>query len=387
MWRRLPPAPGLQSCKTTAHHNASRRARPANPRKRLCYRGPKPRSMPLLLPYLHRIAERQDLSSAEAQDAMRLILSGEASQIEIASLLVALRMKGETVEELVGFARAMRAMAAPMEIGLEGETLLDTCGTGGDGLSTFNISTIAAFVAAGAGVRVAKHGNRSISSQCGSADLLEAMGVRVPMSPEECARAIREIGIGFLFAPAMHAATRHAHVVRLELKMRTVFNLLGPLTNPAGATAQLAGAPSARAAELIARALAVLGLERGFVVHGSDGLDEITTTGTTLAFEIRRGEVERRTLRPSDFGVAVARPEALKGGDRRRNCEIALAVLQGRPGAQRDIVLVNASAALVAAGAAADFREGAAQAAAAIDSGTAYAKAQQLARFTELPAV
>ena len=203
-----------------------------------------------------------------------------------------------------------------------------------------------AFVVAGAGARVAKHGNRSISSQCGSADLLEAMGVRIPMSPADCARAIREIGIGFLFAPAIHTATRHAHPVRVELKMRTVFNLLGPLTNPAGASAQLAGAPSAHFAELIAGALAALGLERGFVVHGYDGLDEITTTGPTLAFEIRRGDVARRTLTPDDFGVPFAQPEDLKGGNRERNLAIAREILEGARGPQRDIVLVNASAAL-----------------------------------------
>jgi len=295
---------------------------------------------------------------------------------------VALRMNGETVEALVGFARALRQWAEPINPGLAGEPLLDTCGTGGDGLATFNISTVVAFVVAGAGVRVAKHGNRSISSQCGSADLLEAMGVRIPMSPAECGRAIREIGIGFLFAPAIHTATRHAHPVRVDLKMRTVFNLLGPLTNPAGASAQLAGAPSAHFAELIAGALAALGLERGFVVHGSDGLDEITTTGPTLAFEIRHGEVTRRTLTPDDFGVAIARPEDLKGGDRQTNCAIAREILDGTPGPRRDIVLVNAAAALVAIGRARDFGEGVALAAAAIDSGAAREKAEALARFT-----
>jgi anthranilate phosphoribosyltransferase len=335
-----------------------------------------------LLPYLHRVADRHDLSSTEAQDAMHSILSGAASASQIAGFLVALRMKGETVDELVGFARAMRRMAAVVDPGLNGEPLLDTCGTGGDGLSTFNISTIAAFVVAAAGVRVAKHGNRSISSQCGSADLLEAMGVRVPMSPDESARAIREIGIGFLFAPAIHTATKHAHPVRLELKMRTVFNLLGPLTNPAGANAQLAGAPSPHAAKLIAGALAALGLERGFVVHGSDGLDEITTTGPTLAFEIDHGAVRERTLDPADFGIAMARPEDLKGGDRERNHAIARAILEGARGPQRDIVLVNAAAALVAAGRAVDFREGVTLAAAAIDSGGARGKAGELARFS-----
>ncbi len=336
-----------------------------------------------LLPYLFRVCGHQDLSPDEALEAMQIILNGEATQAQIAGFLVALRMKGETVNELVGFARAMRQMAVPVDPGLNGEPLLDTCGTGGDGLSTFNISTISAFVVAAAGVRVAKHGNRSISSQCGSADLLEMMGVRIPMSPAACAQAIREIGIGFLFAPAIHTATRHAHPVRIELKMRTVFNLLGPLTNPAGANAQLAGAPSAHAAELIAGALAALGLERGFVVHGSDGLDEITTTGATLVFEIRGGQVHRKTLMPEDFGIQTARPEDLKGGDKEKNCVIAKAVLDGDRGPQRDIVLVNASAALVAAGKTRDFREGVAAAAAAIDSGSARAKAEELARFTK----
>src|SRR5579862_8642390 len=335
-----------------------------------------------LLPHLHRLADHHNLSRGEAFEAMHTILNGQATQPQIAGFLVALRMKGETVDELVGFARALRQMAEPVDARVNGEPLLDTCGTGGDGLSTFNISTVVAFVVAGAGVRVAKHGNRSISSLCGSADLLETMGVHIPMSPAECGRAIREIGIGFLFAPAIHTATRHAHPVRLELKMRTVFNLLGPLTNPAGATAQLAGAPSAHAAELIAGALAALGLERGFVVHGSDGLDEITTTGPTLAFEIRNGQVERRTLIPDDFGIAVARLEDLTGGDRERNCAIAREILDGVRGPQRDIVLVNAAAALVAAGRARDFREGVRLAGEAIDGGAARAKVIALAAFT-----
>jgi len=334
-----------------------------------------------LLPYLHRVIDRQGLSSADARDAMHIILSGQATSAQIAGFLVALRMKGETVDELVGFARAMRQMAEPIDAGSSGAPLLDTCGTGGDGLGTFNISTVVAFVVAATGVRVAKHGNRSISSQCGSADLLEAMGVRIPMPPAECARAIREIGIGFLFAPAIHTAAKHAHPVRVELKIRTVFNLLGPLTNPAGASAQLAGAPTAHFAELIAGALAVLGLERGFVVHGSDGLDEITTTGPTLAFEIRHGDVARRTLTPEDFGVAVARPEDLRGGDRARNLAIAREILEGAAGPRRDIVLVNAAAALVAVGRVRGFREGVALAAEAIDSGAARKKAEALARF------
>lgn len=326
--------------------------------------------------------EGRHLGCAEALDAMQIILSGAASQAQIAGFVVALRMKGETVEELVGFARAMRQMAQRIDPQLEGEPLLDTCGTGGDGLSSFNISTISAFVAAGAGARVAKHGNRSISSQCGSADLLESLGVRIPIPPDQAARAIREVGIGFLFAPAIHTAMKHAQPVRLELKTRTVFNLLGPLTNPAGATAQLVGASSRRAAELMAGALAALGLQRGFVVHGADGMDEITTTGPTLLFEIRSGTVEQRTVTPQDFGVPLAKPSELLGGDKARNCEIARQVLDGAPGPHRDIVLVNAAAALVAAGKADDFAAAAALARRAIDSGAARRKLEELARFS-----
>ena len=334
-----------------------------------------------LLPYLERVIERASLSSEEAQAAMEIILQGRASQPQIAAFLVALRMKGETVDELVGFARAMRRMALRIDPGLDGQPLLDTCGTGGDSLGTFNISTIAAFVVAGAGVRVAKHGNRSISSRCGSADLLEALGVSVALPPERVAAAVREIGIGFLFAPAMHDAMKHAHPVRTDLKVRTVFNLLGPLTNPAGATAQLAGAPSRHAAQLIARALAALGLTRGFVVHGSDGLDEITTTGTTLAFEIRARTVSERCWHPDDFGVPAASAAELKGGDRATNAAIAREVLSGSPGPRRDIVLVNAAAALVAAGKAESVREAMPLVATSIDSGAAMAKLEALARF------
>ncbi|HTS61739.1 MAG TPA: anthranilate phosphoribosyltransferase [Candidatus Acidoferrales bacterium] len=335
-----------------------------------------------LLPHLTRVLERESLSANDAESAMGTILRGEASQPQIAAFLVALRMKGETVDELVGFARAMRRMAVRVDPGLNGEPLLDTCGTGGDGCNTFNISTIAAFVVAGAGVRVAKHGNRSITSKCGSADLLEAWGIPIAMSPERTARAIREAGIGFLFAPAIHQAMKHAHPVRVELKLRTVFNLLGPLTNPAGATAQLLGSPSAQAAELMAGALAALGLDRGFVVHGSDGLDEITTTGPTDAWEIRGGIVEHRVLDPADFAVRRAAPADLRGGDPQVNLEIANSVLDGARGPRRDIVLVNSAAALVAAGKAETFLEGMAVAVVSIDSGAAKAKVEALAAYS-----
>ncbi len=335
-----------------------------------------------LLPHLERVLSRGDLSAGDAREAMRAILGGDVSPIRIAAFLAALRVKGETVDELVGFARAMREYAAPVDHGVRGEPLIDTCGTGGDGASTFNISTIAAFVVAGAGVHVAKHGNRSISSRCGSADLLDSMGIKIALPPSEAARAIREIGIGFLFAPAIHTAMKYAQPVRVELKTRTVFNFLGPLTNPAGADTQLAGAPSPHAAELIAGALARLGLRRGFVVHGSDGLDEITTTGPTLMLSIAEGQVERRIVSPADFGLRPVEPEALKGGDPARNAEIAAEVLAGCRGPRREIVLANSSAALVAAGVASGFKEGMERAAQSIDTGAARKKAEALAQFS-----
>lgn len=336
-----------------------------------------------LTPVLERLVAGANLTEVEAETAMRIILQGDASPVQIASFLTAMRMKGETVEELVGLARAMRRMAVRLDAGINGQTLLDTCGTGGDCSGTFNISTVVAFVVAGAGVRVAKHGNRSISSQCGSADLLEKLGIEIAIPPEESARAIREIGIGFLFAPAIHTSMKHAQPVRVDLKFRTVFNLLGPLTNPAGANAQIAGAPSPREAELMAGALAELGLHRGFVVHGSDGLDEVTTTGETLAFEIRDGRVTRRTFEPADFALKAVAPEAIRGGDKARNLAIAESVLAGEPGAARDIVIANSAAALLVAGQVESLLEGAAIAAVSLDSGAARAKAGALARFTQ----
>lgn len=339
-----------------------------------------------LLHYMELVAERRNLSPADAESAMHAILSGQATGPQIAAFLMALRMKGPTADELVGFALAMRRMAAPVEVHVPGGRLLDTCGTGGAGDGTFNISTVAAFVAAGAGVHVAKHGNRSYSGPCGSADLLESMGIQIGLPPEVSARAVQEVGIGFFFAPTVHTAMRHAMPVRADLKMRTVFNLLGPLTNPAGANTQIAGAPSDEAAALIAEALAKLGLHHGFVVHGSDGLDEITTTGPTLAFEIRDGTVERRTLEPADFAVHTASPDDLKGGDKARNLEIASAVLAGDHGPHRDIVIVNAAAALVAADMVETFLEGAAVAAVSLDTGAARRKLQDLANFMQAAA-
>ncbi|MDQ6705151.1 MAG: anthranilate phosphoribosyltransferase [Acidobacteriota bacterium] len=334
-----------------------------------------------LIGFLHSVVEGKNLSRDDAKRAMSAMLEGAASSVQIAAFLAALRMKGETADELAGFALAMRAAAGTAETDADAEPLLDTCGTGGDGLSTFNISTIAAFVAAGAGVRVAKHGNRSISGRCGSADVLELLGIPVSLSTHDALRAVREVGIGFLFAPAFHPAMRHVQPVRRELKMRTVFNLLGPLTNPAGATAQLAGAFSERAAELIAGALAQLGLRRGFVVHGSDGLDEITTTGPTTVFAIQEGSIERQVYLPEDFGVPRAQPEDLTGGEPERNCSIAREILDGSQGPSRDIVLVNAAMALLGAGVAHDLGEAMHKSRDSIDSGAARGKVEALARF------
>jgi anthranilate phosphoribosyltransferase len=335
-----------------------------------------------ILSSLHAVVTGKQLSESEAETAMAVILEGASTPTQIAAFLTALRMRGETAAELTGFARAMRRFAAPFDAGLApGEPLLDTCGTGGDGPSTFNISTIAAFVVAAAGVRVAKHGNRSISSLCGSADVLEAMGIRIDLPPADAARALREVGIAFLFAPSYHGATRHVQPVRRELKMRTVFNLLGPLANPAGATVQVVGTTTEHNAGLIAHALCALGLTRGFVVHGRDGLDEVTTTGETVAFAICSGEVRRRILSPQDFGLPIAHLDELKGGTAQENCDIARRVLSGEPGRAREIVLANAALALLAAGKAKDLVEGVRTAAEAIDSGAAQNKVARLASF------
>jgi anthranilate phosphoribosyltransferase len=331
---------------------------------------------------LHRVMAHESLTLEEARSAMLSILTGDASTAAIAAFLVALRMKGETADELTGFALAMRERSHRVDVGLNGEPLLDTCGTGGDGASTFNISTVAAFVIAGAGVRVAKHGNRSLSSRCGSADVLEALGVGVASTPADAARAIREIGIGFLFAPALHPAMKHAQPARLELKTRTVFNLLGPLTNPAGADRQLIGAPTVAAARLMAQALATLGTTHAFVVHGADGLDEVSTTGPTIVFDVVPGVVREREWTPAHFGVRRADIEELRGGDIECNRDIARTVLTGTSGAQRDIVLVNAAAALMAAGKADTELQALRLAAESIDSARAYEKLEALARFT-----
>ncbi|MBL8230393.1 MAG: anthranilate phosphoribosyltransferase [Bryobacterales bacterium] len=300
-----------------------------------------------LLPFLHAVAARQDLTFERAQEAMLVILSGEASTPQIAAFLVALRMKGETASEVRGFATAMRERANLAHPALGSQPVIDTCGTGGDGGHTFNISTVAAFVVAGCGVAVAKHGNRSLSSQCGSADLLEELGVRIGVSVVQATQALRQAGIGFYFAPLIHPAMKHAQPARAELKMRTVFNLLGPLANPAGAEYQLVGAPSQQAAALMAEALAGMPhIRRAMVVHGRDGLDEITITAETDAFLVANGVASPIVLTPENFGVPRATLDSLSGGDRATNARIAMDILGGCGGPREDIVAVNAAAAL-----------------------------------------
>ncbi len=330
-----------------------------------------------LLPYLHRASEGEHLTAEEAYEAMSVLLAGAASDAAIAAFLVALKMKGETAAELAGFARAMRERMIVVDAGAD---VIDTCGTGGDGAGTFNISTAAALVMAGAGARIAKHGNRSLASSSGSADVLEALGVRIAATPQESAWAVREIGIGFLFAPHHHPAMKFAQPVRRELKMRTVFNLLGPLANPANPHAQLIGAPSATSARLMADALALLGTKRAFVVHGHGGLDEVSTTGPTQVWEVAEGRVSEHEWTPQSFGLAIDAREGLAGGDPARNAAIIRAILAGQAGAPRNIVLANAAAGLVLAGLAADLRSGVGLAAQAIDSGAAASRLERLAQ-------
>jgi len=341
---------------------------------------------------LHRLANhRQSLSRAEAREAMAEVLAGSCTDAQIAAFLVALHMKGETVEEIVGFAEAIRAAAIPLEVvrnstvdvsGTERDALVDTCGTGGDASGTFNISTATALVVAGAGVRVAKHGNRSVTSKCGSADVMEALGVDINLPPTQIATCLDKVGIAFLFAPAMHSAMRYVQPARRELRLRTVFNLLGPLTNPARASAQVVGVYSSDLVEKLAEALSMLGLHRALVVHGHDGLDEVTITTSTRIAEVREGTVRSYEVTPEEFKFERATMSDISGGDATENARIIRDVLKGTPSARRNIVLLNAAAALVAASRANHLAEALPLAAASIDSGRAATKLEALVRFT-----
>jgi anthranilate phosphoribosyltransferase len=316
-----------------------------------------------------KLRRHEDLTTAEAAAAMAAIMSGEATPAQTAGLLIGLGMKGERPTELVGFAQTMRANA--VKISPPPGPVFDTCGTGGDRSGTFNISTAAAIVLAACGMRIAKHGNRSVSSQCGSADVLEALGVNIQASPAVVERCLSEVGVAFLFAPTFHPATKHAGPARKDLGIRTAFNLLGPLTNPARPTRQIVGVPRPELTELLARSLSLLGSERAWVVHGADGLDELSTTGYTKVSESKGLAVQTFYVHPSDFGLAKASADSLKGGDATTNAAIVTAVLAGEAGAPRDVVLLNAGAALFVAGQAETVKAGIATAAAAIDSGAA----------------
>jgi anthranilate phosphoribosyltransferase len=356
----------------------------------------------MILDALHRIANHsQALDRAEAREVMAEVLAGKCSDAQIAALLIALRMKGETVEEIVGFAEAIRTAAAPLPIrgadalavtgtgrdalaeeALVEESLVDTSGTGGDASGTFNISTATALVTAGAGVRVAKHGNRSISSKCGSADVVEALGVNIQLSPERAAQCLREVGICFLYAPNLHPAMKQVQGVRRELRMRTMFNLLGPLTNPARANGQVVGVYALDLVEKLAEALSMLGLHRALVVHGLDGLDEITITGTTRVAEARDGSVRSYEVEPEEFGMTRATLQDIAGGNATENAAIIGAILKGEKSPRRDVVLLNSAAALVAAGKADRLADALPLAIKSIDSGTAAEKLAALASFT-----
>jgi anthranilate phosphoribosyltransferase len=325
---------------------------------------------------IEKLARHEDLATDEAAAAMGAIMRGEAAPAQIAGVLIGLAMKGERPTELVGFARTMRAEAVALSA--PAGDVFDTCGTGGDRSGSFNISTAAAIVLAACGVRVAKHGNRSVSSKCGSADVLEALGVNISATPAAVERCLADVGVAFFFAPTFHPAMRHAGQARRDLGVRTAFNLLGPLTNPASPARQIVGVPRPELTELLARTLLLLGAERAWVVHGADGLDELSTTGYTKVSECRAGAVQTFYVHPSEYGLAKASLDALRGSDAAANAVIVRQVLDGNQGPPRDIVLLNAGAALFIAGRVDSVREGIAQAAAAIDNGRATQVLQQL---------
>ena len=353
---------------------------------------------PMILDALQQIASRgQSLARAEARAVMAEVLEGKCTNAQIAALLLALHMKGETVEEIVGFAEAIRAAASPLPISPSSsldaldvsgtgrdaldDSVIDTSGTGGDASGTFNISTATAFVTAGAGVRVAKHGNRSISSKCGSADVIEALGVNIQLSPERAAQCLREVGICFLYAPNLHPAMKQVQAVRRELRLRTMFNLLGPLTNPARASGQVVGVYALDLVEKLAEVLSMLGLRRALVVHGLDGLDEITITGPTRVAEAREGTVRTYEVTPEEFGIKRSSLAEIAGGDAEENAAIIRGVLSGKKSAHRDVVLLNSAAALVAAGRADHLAAAIPVAEKSIDSGAAAGKLKAMAEF------
>ena len=335
----------------------------------------------MLKRFITKVVEGKHLTQKEAYKVMNTIMKGEVSPAQIASFLTGLRIKGETVKEITGFARAMRDKAIHIEA-KNGECLVDTCGTGGDGSRTFNISTAVAFVAAGGGLSVAKHGNRSISSHCGSADVLEALGVNINLSPRRVQDCLQEVSLAFLFAPLFHPAMKHAMVPRKEIGIRTIFNLLGPLTNPAGANAQVVGLYRGDLTHQIAEVLRSLGSRAAFVVHGEDGSDEISITGRTIVSELKKGSIEDYSLMPEEVGLKRTSLKTIRGGTPDTNANILLRIFQGESGPLRDAVLLNASAVFVAAGKVSSLRDGIEMAKESIDSGKAMRKLKELVQFT-----
>lgn len=329
---------------------------------------------------ISKLVERRDLTSEEATTAMNEIMKGEASEPQTASFLTALRMKGESAEEITAFARVMRENALKIET--NATNLLDTCGTGGDKIKTFNVSTATAFVLAGAGINVAKHGNRAVTSKAGSADVLEELGANINMQTREAARVLEKTGITFLFAPIWHPAMKHAAPVRKAIKIRTVFNMLGPLTNPFEAKKQVIGVYEAELVEKIGKVLKELGCERGFVVHGLDGLDEVSTIGKTLMCEVNAKGIRKREVTPEDFGLARAKIEDVLGGDAKENARTIIAIFKGERGAKRDLVVTNAALGLIVGGKANELKEAAQKAEEAIDKGNALAKLKLFVKET-----
>lgn len=339
-----------------------------------------PEADQMMQAYINQLLAHQDLAPEEAEKAMTLLMQGLVSPVKTAAFLIALRSKGERPAEIAGCARAMRALANRVQS--SHSVLVDTCGTGGDGTGSFNISTTAAFVVAGAGVPVAKHGNRSVSSRSGSADVLEALGVQVDPGPDVVARCLEELGIAFFFAPRFHPSMRHAAPVRKALGVRTIFNILGPLTNPAGARHQVLGVYSPELTFVLAEVLLALGSQHALVVHGHGGYDEFSITGPTQVTEIGPGGLRTYYVHPEDLGLQRGRPEDMAGGSAEENAAIARAVLSGQRGPRRDVVLLNAAAGLLAAGAVRDLAEGVKMAADSIDSGRALRSLEGLGEMT-----
>lgn len=336
----------------------------------------------MLKRFIAKVVDGVNLGEAESGEAMDVIMEGNAPATQIASFLTALRMKGETIQEITGFARTMRDKAVRIQA-KNGECVVDTCGTGGDGKGTFNISTAVAFVAAGGGCTVAKHHNRSVSSQCGSADVLEALGVNYALPPERAEACLHEFGLAFLFAPSFHPATRHALIPRREIGIRTAFNLLGPLTNPAGATIHLAGLYREDLLQPITKVLRNLGSKAAFVVHSEDHCDEISITGKTNVCQLKDGKIETYQIEPEMAGLKRTSLEEIQGGAPEKNADILLRVLRGEPGPRRDVILLNTSAVFVAAEKVSNLRDGIEMARESIDSGRAMQKLEEMIRFSK----